>query len=200
MDGRAWSGMAVTCLVAACGATASSAEPMSGWSWAIYGGGLTERPLQNIVAADDPWLVQNYIVAASLTYQAYRFSSLPLILEFDATVAKRFGEDHEWEFAAQPVLRWTAFPWNHLLYTNLRIAPIGLNYATGVSPWELHWAENDHGSRLLNFLTMEVTFKTDEAADTELFVKTHHRSGIFGLINDTYGGSTYITGGFRRGF
>ena len=121
-------------------------------------------------------------------------------MEVDGTIAKRFGRDREWEFNIQPVVRWTSLPWNHLLYTNVRIAPLGFSYASGVSPWELHWAGNNHGSRILNFLTAEVTLKATPDSAAEVFVKTHHRSGIYGTINDTHGGSTYLTAGYRRQF
>ena len=162
--------------------------------------GLTNRSFIETFANVNPLFASSFLVAGSVSYEAYRFKTLPLMLEFDATVAKRFGEDRQWEVAGQPVLRWTSFPLNHILYTNLRVAPLGVSYVSGISPWELHWAGNPTGSRILNFLSVEMTFKADAATSGEWFIKSHHRSGIFGLVNDTHGGSTYITTGYRHRF
>jgi len=167
---------------------------------ALYGGVLTERALLDSFVNTNPMFARSYLATVSVTYSAYRFQAAPIVLEFDFAAAKRFGVDHEWEVAAQPVLRWTWFPWNDFIYTTLRSAPLGLSYASGVSPWELHWAGNDHGSRLLNFLSAELTFKASAEAPGEIFLKSHHRSGIMGTFNNTYGGSTYTAIGYRVQF
>jgi hypothetical protein len=172
----------------------------SRWALGVYGGALTERPFLQSFAIHDPKLVSNYIAAVNVTYLVHRFKILPVNLEIDATVAKRFGQDQQWDFGLVPMLRWTDLPWNDYLYTNVRVGLLGASYATGVSPWELHWAGNDHGSKFLNYLAVELDFKPDATSDTEFFLRSHHRSGIFGAINNTHGGSTYITSGVRWHF
>lgn len=125
-----------------------------------------------------------------------------MMIEVDGVIAKRFGKDHQWDVAIQPVIRWMKFPWNHWLYTNLRVAPLGLSYVNSISEWEAKSAAKvDHkGSRLLNFFTVEWTFKSAATAKNEVFLRYHHRSGIFGLFNGVHGGSNYTTVGYRHHF
>lgn len=130
----------------------------------------------------------------------HRFQVIPADLEIDVTVARRFGKDDQWDFGIIPMLRWKELPWNRFVYTNFRIGLLGASYVTGISPWELHWAGNDHGSHFLNYLAVELDVKPDPASPIEWFVRSHHRSGIFGLVNDTHGGSTYMTTGLRWHF
>ena len=140
----------------------------------------------------------SYIAAVDVTYSAFKFDSLPLSIDIDATVAKRFGQDSQWDFGIIPMARWKYFPWNDYVYTNLRVGLIGVSYVTGISPWELHWSGNGHGSQFLNYLAVEVDVAPKAESPSEFFVRVHHRSGAWGLINGTYGGSTYVTLGWRR--
>lgn len=140
----------------------------------------------------------SYIAAVDVTYSAFTFDSLPLAIDIDTTVAKRFGQDSQWDFGIIPMARWKYFPWNDYLYTNLRVGLIGVSYVTGISPWELHWSGNDRGSQFLNYLAVEVDVAPKPESPSEFFVRVHHRSGAWGLINGTYGGSTYVTLGWRR--
>lgn len=170
------------------------------WAIAVYGGALTQHSFIESFTNPDPRWTTSYIAAVDVSYVVYRSQTLPLDIEIDATIAKRFGDDKQWDFGIVPMLRWKAFPWNDFVYTNFRLGLLGVSYVTGVSPWELHWAGNDEGSKVLNYLAVELDFKPDPDANLELFLRSHHRSGIFGLINDTHGGSTYMTMGLRWHF
>ena len=177
----------------------SEPRPMTDKVWAIagFGGALTKDSFVQSLVHLSPNLTNDYIAGGDLSYKFYQFSRLPIDLELDMTIAKRFGVDHQWDFGILPMLRWTEFPWNNYVYTNFRIGLIGFDYVTGVSPWELHWAGNNHGSHYLNYLSVEVDVRTSKESPWEFFFRSHHRSGIFGLINDTWGGSTYMTLGAR---
>mgnify|MGYP001767294689 CR=1 FL=1 len=166
----------------------------------MFAGALTQNSFIHSLYSIDPKWTSSYIAGIDLSYRFYRFHRLPVDLELDVTVAKRFGDDRQWDVGAIPMLRWREFPWNDLLYTNFRIGLLGASYVTGVSPWELHWAGNTHGSRYLNYLSVELDFKPSRGSDLEGFIRLHHRSGIFGLVNDTHGGSTYMTTGVRWPF
>ena len=56
------------------------------------------------------------------------------------------------------------------------------------------------GSKLLNMFNPEVEVGWPGAPEWAGFVRLHHRSGIFGLINGVTGGSTYMTFGLRKRF
>jgi hypothetical protein len=145
-------------------------------------------------------LADSYLAGTDISYTYYTLPTLPLKLELDASDAKRFGQDNQWDFGVVPTFRWTKFPWNDYLFTNFRIGPVGVDYVTGVSPWELHWAHNDRGSRFLNYFLVELDFKPSETSPFEVYVGWHHRSGAWGLWNGTYGGSTYEIAGLRYHF
>jgi hypothetical protein len=93
-----------------------------------------------------------------------------------------------------------SFPpaWNDDLYPHFRVGAIGASYATGVSPWDAINARNDgKGSNYLNFLRYELDFAPTATSPYEVFVGLHHRSGIYGLINGSHGGSNYWMTGIR---
>jgi hypothetical protein len=168
------------------------------WRVGAYVGAYAHQKLQKIVF--EPWLVKvqpDYIADVHAVYTAYRFKRLPLDLEIEGGVAQRFGQDHQTEVDLIPMARWKWFPWNRFVYTNLRVGLLGASYATGVSPRELASSGNDKGSRFLNFLVPELTFSGGPDSPVEVFIRVHHRSGIFGLINGDIGGSNYPSIGLR---
>jgi len=77
------------------------------------------------------------------------------------------------------------------------VSVMGSSYATGVSSWERQNSGNDKGSNFLQFGSLELTFAADEHSPGEFFVRVHHRSGVYGLINGVTGGSSYLSVGYR---
>ena len=147
-----------------------------------------------------PWalnMAPSFIVVAGASYRIYHFATLPLQFEGEVNIAKRWGEAHEFEFVLAPFLRWQSFPWNDVIYTNLRVSQLGLSYATGVSPWERKNSGNEQGSNFLQFAAAELTFAPNARSRVESYIGLHHRSGIYGAINGVSGGSNYVTIGFR---
>lgn len=176
----------------------ASPAPRSPLMVGVYVGELSHLAFAKIIVT--PWrtdLQPSYLASLNLTYVAYRFERLPLSLEIDASVGKRFGQDHEWDFGIIPMARWRDLPWNSFLYTNIRMGFVGASYVTGISPWERRNSGNNRGSRYLNFMVPEVTFSSGPDAPWEAFVRIHHRSGGYGLINGVGGGSNYVSVGFR---
>jgi len=167
-----------------------------------YVGVLTNRALVDITLLR-PWrqdIKPGLIVDGHAIYTAYRFQSIPLDLEIEGGVAKRFGNAYtgnQWEFDLIPMARWKYFPWNDYLYTNFRLGLIGASYVTGVSGFERDFDSSRHGNEFLNLLIPEVTFAPSKDAPFEVFVRVHHRSGMFGAINGVHGGSNYISTGMR---
>jgi hypothetical protein len=142
-------------------------------------------------------LASSYIAEVQAVRTLHRFASIPLDVELEGGVGKRFGEDHQTELDLLPMLRWKLFPWNRWLYTNLRLGLLGVSYASSVSSYERQSSKNDRGSRFLNLVIPELTFARSASSSTEFFVRVHHRSGIFGVIDGTHGGSSYVGAGFR---
>ena len=74
---------------------------------------------------------------------------------------------------------------------------MGASYATGIPAWERQNSGNDKGSRWLEFLVPELTFASGPTSRGEAFIRVHHRSGLYGLINGVSGGSNYLSVGYR---
>lgn len=128
-------------------------------------------------------------------------------LEAEAGAAQRFGDQTEAEYWAALYLRWKWFPWNDVAKTSLAIST-GLNYATGISDYELRVSGNGEGSNLMHFFSPEITLALPDHPERELVLRIHHRSGIedengapgFALFNYADTGSTFATVGFRYRF
>jgi len=163
-----------------------------------YIGALSKQGFLNTLYS--PWrthLEPNYLADVHAVYTVDRCTDIPLDLELEGGVAKRFGADHQIEVDLAPVVRWKELPWNEHLYTNVRIGLIGASYVNSISSWEEENSDNGRGSRFLNFLVSELTFASSADAPWEGLVRIHHRSGIYGAINGVQGGSNYISIGIR---
>ena len=125
--------------------------------------------------------------------------------EFEVGVGQRFGSQTETEIWGAAYVRWHLFPWNRWVKTTVGISS-GLNYATGISDWEVNRSGNDEGSRLLHYLTPEITFAWPRNPNFEIISRFHHRSGgsdMFGpnsIFNNTGSGSQYFVLGTRYRF
>jgi hypothetical protein len=189
-----------TSVPAFAGMLAPNAEPTL--RLGAYVGALTKEALIDITLLR-PWrqdFQPGAMIGVHAIYTAYRFQSIPIELELEAGVAKRFGSAYagnQWEFDFIPMARWTYFPWNDYVYTNFRLGMLGVSYVTSVSPFEREFDSSHHGNRLLNLLIPEFTFSPSREAPFEAFVRVHHRSGAFGAINGVHGGSNYISTGIR---
>ena len=142
-------------------------------------------------------LSSTYLAAVNIDYRLYGPRVVPIQFEGEVDFDKHFGEADEYEVVVAPVVRWTSFPWNRYLYTNVRVAAMGISYVTGVSAWERENSGNDRGSNLLQFGALEIAFAARKDSPGEFFFRVHHRSGIFGLINGVNGGSNYLSCGYR---
>ena len=143
--------------------------------------------------------VDHYLVAATGSTTLWRAQDWPLSLELDGMVGYQNGVVSMWEVAAAPALRWSGFPWNHVVQTDLRLAPLGISYTSQVNPMEL--GPEGKGSRWLNWLFIEVAMSSPKDKSNEVFARLHHRCAVYDTINN-YGanGEDFFTIGFRRRF
>jgi hypothetical protein len=137
-------------------------------------------------------------VAAALSRRLGRFGCC-WNLEPEVGIGQRSGAQDETEVWAAVFLRYSGFPWDHLVVTTAAIST-GVNYATGISEVERERAQDDTGSRWMHFFSPEITFALPRRPDVELLFRFHHRSGVYGLFNDAGGGSQYGTFGLRLRF
>ena len=179
-------------------ALSQTAGQTSGWSLGVYGGQYYDTEPAGFTQGNANFQNQ-YVLALNMTKTVWRSQSLPLSLEVDGIFGQQFGQATLNEVAVAPVLRWSGFPWNHLLQTDLRVGPVGISYTTDVGPFER--GVEGRGSRWLNFLLLELAFSRPEEKSKEVFVRLHHRCTVYDLIN-TYGanGEDFLVFGYRKHF
>jgi hypothetical protein len=176
----------------------NAAQSSSNWRVGFSVGALTHESLDGLLyQIEIPSFHSSYLADLDGVYTLHRFQVLPMDLEVQGEVARRFGMDHQSEVDLISVVRWKQFPWNDKLYTNFRFGFLGGSYVSSISPWEKQDSGNNTGSKFLQLLIGEFTFSPSENANYEAFIGLHHRSGIFGLISGVTGGSNYFMVGMR---
>jgi hypothetical protein len=171
---------------------------------ALYAGREITTDMTSAFLIENPvapwhWQVGNSGIVAGAFSR--RFATLfgLLDLEVEAGIAQRFGDMHATEGWLAADFRWTYFPWNDYVRTTIALAEGG-DYADQIDLEERRRAGDNRGSNFLNFFSPEITFAAPEHPEDELLLRFHHRSGVFGLIDGVYGGSSFGTIGFRHRF
>ena len=169
---------------------------------AVYAGHYVDDAMGDVLVVDpappNAWTyTDDRIVALAASRELWRVGRVDF--EPELGLAQRFGEQDETEAWGALFLRYRGFPWDRVVTTSVALST-GWSYATGISEIEKDRSKNDEGSRWLHFFSPEVTFALPGRPDVELLFRFHHRSGVFGLINDTHGGSQYGTVGLRVRF
>jgi len=170
----------------------------TGWSLSVYGSQHYDTEPAGFIQGNANFQNQ-YVLALNMTKTVWRSQNWPMSIEVDGMLGQQFGQATLNEVAVAPVLRWSGFPWNHLLQTDLRVGPVGISYTTDVGPFER--GTEGRGSRLLNFLLLELAFSRPQEKSREVFVRLHHRCTVYDLIN-TYGanGEDFLVLGYRKHF
>ena len=73
----------------------------------------------------------------------------------------------------------------------------GLSLTTEEPKYEEETTLNGQTSNLLYYLMLDAAFDLPYTEKWQLVLRVHHRSGVFGLINDVDGGSNYLGFGLR---
>ena len=168
------------------------------WSIGVYGGKFYDTEPAGFTQGKANYL-NHHMLAVTGTKTIWRSESLAMSLEIDAMIGQQFGMDSLTEIAVAPVLRWSSFPWKDTLQTDLRLGPLGLSYTSKVSALEL--GPEGKGSRMLNFLMIELAFSRPQDKSREAFVRLHHRCAVYDLLNN-YGanGEDFLSFGYRVRF
>lgn len=196
-----------------------------GWFACAYWAQATENRLATITVDTD--FIDAHLAALTLGKTLWTSEKKRMGIEGEFQIAKHLGkeftctteacekyedlgfprhserQDH-WEFNAVLILRWNEFPWDRYLDTSFAVGE-GLSYATEYPPIEkdyhaMMFGLEDQVSKLLNYLSFELTFGVPKLPPWNVFIRIHHRSGIYGLINDVNGGSNYMGAGVRYDF
>ena len=120
-------------------------------------------------------------------------------LEPEVGIGQRFGEQSATEVWGALFFRYRGFPWDRYLVTTVAFST-GLNWASEVTEIEQERAKDGEGSQVMHYFAPEITLALPQAPDIELMFRFHHRSGVFGLVSDAFGGAQYGTVGLRVRF
>ena len=115
--------------------------------------------------------------------------------ELEGQIGKWFGDQSNFEFNAAINHRWADLPWDRWIDTSLAVGN-GLSLANKVPEVEDE-LEVGGTTRLLYYLSLEVSFAPPADDRWAITLRIHHRSGVFGLFSGVDGGSNALTLGVR---
>jgi len=176
-------------------------------SVSVYGGILTSQDSSDLLFGPTRFVDQN-LIAVSLIREFFSVGELtgvswlkPLKLEGEGIVDYHWGtwpKRQEFvELIGALNLRWHHFPWNKWVVTTMAIGD-GVSYSTDIPEYEVKI--NNKSTSTLNYLMFDVTFAHPNLPALALLLRWHHRSGIFGLIDNMHGGSDFFTVGLKYTF
>lgn len=166
------------------------------WSVGVFGGKYYDTEPAGILEGNARFMNQ-HILGLTASRTLWRASSLPASLELDGMLGYQFGLASLGEAGVAPALRWGGFPWNEVLHTEVRLAPLGISYTTSVGPLER--GSSGKGSRWLNLLFLELSFALPNSSAESLFVRLHHRCDIYDVLNKNgANGEDFLVLGFRH--
>lgn len=172
---------------------------------AVYGGVYVEDSMSELLItspkAPTDWRLKrdDRLAAIALSRRVGWLWHHHFSLEPELGLGRRYGRQDATEAWAALFVRYHGFPWDRWLMTTAAVST-GLNWASEVTPVEQERAKDGAGSQLMHFFAPEITFALPERLNVEFLVRFHHRSGVFGLVSDAWGGAQYATFGLRIRF
>ncbi len=165
-----------------------------GWSLGFYGSKLYVGGEDEVV--NQGAYINSYLYVVTVGKELYAYKDY-LVVEAEGQLGKHFGFQDHFEGNALFVIRWLRFPWDNIIDTSFAVGN-GISYATDDPKIEVERLGNT--SSFLYYLMVEFAFKMPNEPSWSVFTRIHHRSGIFGLIDDVYGGSNALAIGLRYSF
>jgi len=171
---------------------------------AAYAGRYVESSLgEEIILSPTPpnswsYADNDYLVATSVSRQVARFWR-HWTLEPEVGIGQRFGRQSATELWGAFFFRYSGFPWNRYVVTTAALST-GMNWVSEVTDIEQDRANDAEGSQWMHFFSPEVTLAAPSRPNLELVFRFHHRSGVFGLVSDAWGGAQYASVGVRVRF
>jgi hypothetical protein len=172
------------------------------WSLLYYYGATFSDPLLRLATLNLhrwPEHIQSVELAKTLDQDNFlRQFVHPVVgvVQLTGNMTVRTGSNQPtiYEFTPYLTLRWTDFPWNHVVNTTFAVGE-GISYASQVPAIEKK--DNDNIKRLLNYLMFEATVAYPSHPELELVARIHHRSGAYGLYRAGNSGSNDLGLGIR---
>lgn len=167
------------------------------WFASLYGGRFSDNALLDILRFQTE-IEDSNLYVLSIGKEVGRYKD-KIVYELEGQVGFHQGEQSHQELNGAFAIRWQPLPWDRWIDSSIAIGN-GLSYATTEPPLEKMDQKDNKASRLLYYLYAEMAFEPFKETDLEMFIRVHHRSGIFGLINGIDSGSNFIGFGIRYYF
>ncbi len=180
-------------------------KPASSWDLSLYYGLFSETDLLPIVLRQDTNYKQSYIYSASLS-RPIDYKLRFLDLGFEANLTKHDGIMHHWEtnfFYTAKLSEIFNLPVSFSVGEGMSIAsenPKLENKDIGINFFNLTIQKDPiQSSSVLNFVMVEMEFGKMSWEYPRIFMRIHHRSGVFGLYcpPDPACGSNFVSYGLR---
>jgi hypothetical protein len=136
------------------------------------------------------------VVSAGRALGVYKTS---IQYELEAQLSKHIGDQDHAEINGVFTLRWLPFWWDSYLDTSFAFGN-GLSYATKDPALEVRESDDDETSKWLYYFLVEMAFEVPKLSNWDLFMRIHHRSSVFGAINNVMAGSNFVGLGVRYRF
>lgn len=190
-----WMLILLPCLIAA---TADAREKNNDqWFASYYIGQYSDTAFNEIIRFNTE-LESSYVHVLSVGKELGVYKD-KIQYELEAQVSKHTGDqDHE-EINAVFTLRWLPFWWDDYLDTSFAFGN-GVSYATEDPPLEIRDSDDDETSKWLYYFLVEMAVGVPKTTDWDLFVRIHHRSSVFGAIDNVMAGSNFVGLGLRYRF
>jgi len=169
-----------------------------GWAVTGFAGVLSVEKSSDIWLHGDFELADDTLLGVGLSNRL--FSVGPnLDFELELQSVKHFGGQNDFEFNLPLIVRWNTFPWDSFIDTSVAFGD-GLSIATETPDLEKARYGGDKAGAALNFVMVELTLALPEHPNIQFVSRFQHRSGAFGLINNTSDASTAFVWGLKFRF
>jgi hypothetical protein len=185
------------CLILFCVGPLSIARAKEHWFTSVYAGEYSHNALNEIIRFQTKF-ESSYVNVVSVGKEVGRLTDA-IGMELEGQVAVHSGRQDNAEINGAFTLRWLPFPWDRYLDTSFAFGN-GISYATAKPELEIIDSDDNDTSQWLYYILVEMAFKIPRQPQWEVFVRIHHRSSVFGLINRVYAGSNFVGLGLRYRF
>ena len=161
-------------------------EPL--WGFTFFQGASAGEDSYLVDLLRNPWsgdYGEGWFTGAAASRKIARFYQ-HFTVEGEVGLGVRYGDNNGGDGWAALYLRFDGFPWSNVLRTTVG-ASTGLSYLT----------DPEFDEHILHYFGPEVAFALPSHPNTELVLRYHHRSGVFGTFGSVREGSNVIAIGVR---
>ena len=169
------------------------------WAFLVYHGQTARTIFVRLLRFAPPDYIETSITSVEVDKPLHYLWNQRVRFELAINLTRRWQRGHQRDFFEANVfvmVRWMRFPWNRFLKTSMAFGE-GVSVAEEVPYIEQVDLRNEGMSHFLNFLAYEITLSPPKCNRISAVYRLHHRSGIFGLVNDVVGGSNVTAFGLR---